>query len=157
MHAWVSNAQAMHVVVSLVKRETMPVNASEVNEFTNLIASPLISIRRMHFLHDKITKLDIERDFVKEFEAYRFIAEANAKRNRQVYLARSVYPSDSFIWMTITWSFYISTGLSAAIFLKYCFITPTPESDYMTYIKDIWSIFTPIITLALGYAFGKGQ
>ncbi|EJB8540592.1 hypothetical protein P3532_22820 [Vibrio parahaemolyticus] len=64
---------------------------------------------------------------------------------------------DSFIWMTITWSFYISTGLSAAIFLKYCFITPTPESDYMTYIKDIWSIFTPIITLALGYAFGKGQ
>ncbi|EGR2123795.1 hypothetical protein [Vibrio cholerae] len=64
---------------------------------------------------------------------------------------------DSFIWMTITWSFYISTGLSAAIFLKHCFITPSDNGDFMTYIKDIWSIFTPIITLALGYAFGKGQ
>lgn len=64
---------------------------------------------------------------------------------------------DSFIWLTITWSFYISTGLSAAIFLKHCFLIPESESDVMTYIKDIWAIFTPIITLALGYAFGKGQ
>ncbi|HFQ5221095.1 TPA: hypothetical protein ACGUTS_005061, partial [Vibrio vulnificus] len=47
------------------------------------ISSPLISIRRMHFMHDRITKLEIERDFVKEFEANKFIAEANAKRNKR--------------------------------------------------------------------------
>ena len=64
---------------------------------------------------------------------------------------------DSFIWMTITWSFYISTGLSIVVFLKSCFITLPEGQNVMTAIKDIWSIFTPIITLALGYAFGKGQ
>ncbi|RKJ85484.1 hypothetical protein D6R50_19920 [Aeromonas veronii] len=63
---------------------------------------------------------------------------------------------DSFIWMTITWSFYISTGLSLALFAKSCFVE-SPDVDVMTHIKDVWSIFTPIITLALGYAFGKGQ
>ncbi len=64
---------------------------------------------------------------------------------------------DSFIWMTITWSFYISTGLSILLFLKSCFSAAATTSDVMTQIKDIWSIFSPIITLALGYAFGKGQ
>jgi len=83
VHAWVSNSQAMRVLVPLMKRETMPANAQGVNEFTNLIASPLISIRRMHFMHDGITKLEIERDFVKEFEANKFISEANAKRNER--------------------------------------------------------------------------
>jgi len=64
---------------------------------------------------------------------------------------------DSFIWMTITWSFYISTGLSIALFIKSCFVPADVSVNVMTQIKDIWSIFTPIITLALGYAFGKGQ
>ncbi|ENY5168485.1 hypothetical protein ACEZNU_004517 [Vibrio parahaemolyticus] len=63
---------------------------------------------------------------------------------------------DSFIWMTITWSFYISTGLSVLVFAKSVCL-PSEGFDFMTSIKDIWSIFTPIITLALGYAFGKGQ
>lgn len=64
---------------------------------------------------------------------------------------------DSFIWMTITWSFYISSGLSIILFAKSCFLNADGGADVMAQIKDIWSIFTPIITLALGYAFGKGQ
>ncbi|ANP76497.1 Viral coat protein P2 N-terminal domain-containing protein [Vibrio crassostreae] len=83
VHAWVSNSQAMRVLVPMIKRETMPANAQGENEFTNLVASPLISIRRMHFMHDKISKLEIERDFVKEYEANTFISEANAKRNER--------------------------------------------------------------------------
>ncbi|WP_283131602.1 major capsid protein P2 [Enterovibrio norvegicus] len=81
VHAWVSNAQAMRVLVPMMKRETMPANAAGVNEFTSLVSSPLISVRRLHFMHDAITKLEIERDFVKEYEATRFINDANAKRN----------------------------------------------------------------------------
>ncbi len=83
VHAWVSNAQAVRVILPSIKRETMPANAVGVNEFTNLIANPLRSIRRMHFMYDKIEKLEIERDFVKEFEANKFISEANAKRNER--------------------------------------------------------------------------
>ena len=64
---------------------------------------------------------------------------------------------DSFIWMTVTWSFYISTGLSILIYVQSFYLIESSPIDVMTQIKDIWSIFTPIITLALGYAFGKGQ
>lgn len=83
VHAWVSNAQAYRVVVPMVKRETMAANAQGVNEFTNLVSSPLIAIRRMHFMHANIDKLEISRDFVKEYEATKFISEANAKRNER--------------------------------------------------------------------------
>ncbi|AMG07162.1 hypothetical protein WJ038_08685 [Vibrio parahaemolyticus] len=63
---------------------------------------------------------------------------------------------DSFIWMTITWSFCIASGISVAFFLvDLC--SDGNSSDTMDSIKNTWAIFTPIITLALGYAFGKGQ
>ena len=63
---------------------------------------------------------------------------------------------DSFIWMTITWSFYIATGLSVLMFIR-GFCSSTGTDAVLTEIVDIWGIFVPIITLALGYAFGKGE
>lgn len=63
---------------------------------------------------------------------------------------------DSFIWMTITWSFYIATGLSVLMFIR-GFCTPSETDAVLAEIVDIWGIFIPIITLALGYAFGKGE
>ncbi|CAB9493997.1 hypothetical protein [Alteromonas macleodii] len=63
---------------------------------------------------------------------------------------------DSFIWMTITWSFYIATGLSVLVFIRVFFST-TNTTDVLSSVGEIWGIFVPIITLALGYAFGKGE
>jgi len=63
---------------------------------------------------------------------------------------------DSFIWMTITWSFYIATGLSVLMFVR-GFFAPTATDNILSEIVDVWGIFIPIITLALGYAFGKGE
>lgn len=63
---------------------------------------------------------------------------------------------DSFIWMTITWSFYIATGISLLIFGRSFFDVAENES-LLDSIVQIWSVFVPIITLALGYAFGKGE
>ena len=48
------------------------------------------------------------------------------------------HAKDSFIWAT----------------LKYCFLLGA-LINIISDLKDIWSIFTPILTLALGYAFGK--
>lgn len=63
---------------------------------------------------------------------------------------------DSFIWMTITWSLSIASSISVAFFLvDLC--SDGSSLDTMDNIKNTWAIFTPIITLALGYAFGKGQ
>lgn len=63
---------------------------------------------------------------------------------------------DSFIWMTITWSFFIASGLSILLFFR-SFSDVATEEILLDSIVKIWSIFVPIITLALGYAFGKGE
>ncbi|MDC5023919.1 hypothetical protein OHW20_02510 [Acinetobacter baumannii] len=68
---------------------------------------------------------------------------------------------NSIIWMSITWSFYTASALSLCVFililvayLKGDF--PAVE-NFMKHLFSMWTIFTPIITLALGYAFGKDQ
>jgi hypothetical protein len=63
---------------------------------------------------------------------------------------------DSFIWMTITWSFYVATGISLLVFGRSFFEVAEGES-LLDAIVTVWSVFVPIITLALGYAFGKGE
>jgi hypothetical protein len=63
---------------------------------------------------------------------------------------------DSFIWMTITWSFVIASGLSILLFLR-SFSQIAAEEVLLDSLTKIWSVFIPIITLALGYAFGKGE
>ncbi len=63
---------------------------------------------------------------------------------------------DSFIWMTITWSFYIATGISLLLFAR-SFSAVASEESLLDSIIQVWSVFVPIITLALGYAFGKGE
>ncbi|WP_279143183.1 hypothetical protein [Photobacterium phosphoreum] len=64
---------------------------------------------------------------------------------------------DSFIWMTIRWSFIAASTLSLIVTIKLLFLTSEFNVQMLNSLADIWSIFTPIITLALGYAFGKGQ
>lgn len=63
---------------------------------------------------------------------------------------------DSFIWMTITWSFYIATGISFLLFAR-SFSSVANDEDLLDSLVQVWSVFVPIITLALGYAFGKGE
>ncbi|MBE8577948.1 major capsid protein P2 [Vibrio sp. OPT18] len=81
--AHVTNAQAARVIVPRMKRQTMPANAQGENEYASLISSPALSVRRMHFMHNDIQKLKIERDFTKEYEASKLISEANTKRNKR--------------------------------------------------------------------------
>jgi hypothetical protein len=61
---------------------------------------------------------------------------------------------NSIVWMTITWSFFIASAMSLLFFsLVVCY----KDFSYIESIKSVWSIFVPIITLALGYAFGKSK
>lgn len=63
---------------------------------------------------------------------------------------------DSFIWMTITWTFYIASEISVALFVRSFFEVAAGE-NLLDSVVQIWSVFLPIMTLALGYAFGKGE
>lgn len=68
---------------------------------------------------------------------------------------------NSIVWMTITWSFVIATGISfiLLIFLGIAYFQDKESliTDLTKNITTVWSIFTPIITLALGYAFGRNE
>lgn len=68
---------------------------------------------------------------------------------------------NSIIWMTITWSFYIAGGITL-IFCTFLAIAyyQNKESliiELMKHMFSVWSIFTPLITLSLGYAFGRNE
>lgn len=61
----------------------------------------------------------------------------------------------AIVWQTIKWSF-IAGGAFSIMFFVLSFFT---EDRNLTidHIKGVWSIFIPVITLALGYIFGKGK
>lgn len=69
------------------------------------------------------------------------------------------HAKDSFIWMTLKYCFYLGALFSVCImiaFFHFSFDKDDPNKiDIVAALKDVWSIFTPILTLALGYAFGK--
>ncbi|HGW5129455.1 TPA: hypothetical protein ACNIH0_000755 [Acinetobacter baumannii] len=65
----------------------------------------------------------------------------------------------SIIWTTIRWCFIIASAISLILFVFLGFAYKNDNQSEIVELKkfifSIWSIFTPIITLALGYAFGK--
>lgn len=82
------------------------------------------------------------------------ILEAYAKR-----IAQGEHAKDSFIWLTLKFSFFLGAILSICLMLVYfhfAFGRNEPDKiDIIAELKDVWSIFTPMLTLTLGYAFGK--
>ncbi|WP_392463090.1 hypothetical protein ACFX5Z_18610 [Aeromonas dhakensis] len=78
-------------------------------------------------------------------------------------LGTGKHAQDSIVWLTIKWSFSLGLFLSVALII---FMWPSHPSgtnpplavEFPTdQLKTIWSIFVPIVTLALGYMFGKGK
>lgn len=61
---------------------------------------------------------------------------------------------NSIVYRTIKYSFHAAAWISiSVIFYK----IGTQKEILIDEIKDIWAIFIPLITLALGYIFGKGK
>jgi hypothetical protein len=64
------------------------------------------------------------------------------------------------VWKSIQYSFWIGTAFSFATILFFIFSFANNHHPLLSFpldeIKGIWAIFIPIITLALGYIFGKG-
>lgn len=61
---------------------------------------------------------------------------------------------NSIVWMTIRWSFIVPGTMSLLLFIL---VLAEKDLKYTEEIKTVWAIFIPIITLALGYAFGKSK
>ncbi|WP_311880985.1 MULTISPECIES: hypothetical protein [unclassified Pseudomonas] len=67
------------------------------------------------------------------------------------------YAKDTFIYITIFWSFVIGSVTCGAIYIRTFSPPAMTAAEILEVVKGVWSIFLPIITLALGYSFGKGR
>jgi len=65
---------------------------------------------------------------------------------------------NSLVYLTLKWSFISGIVISGLIVLNHWFFRQNLMiPNFMGDIKVAWEIIVPIITLALGYAFGKSQ
>lgn len=65
---------------------------------------------------------------------------------------------NSLIYLTLKWAFTTGIIISICIVLNYWFFRINDKvPDFVGDIKIAWEIIVPIITLALGYAFGKSH
>lgn len=65
---------------------------------------------------------------------------------------------DSIIYLVIKWSFVSGSVITFLLVLNnWLFRQDEKVPDLTNDIKTTWSIVIPIITLALGYAFGKSR
>ena len=78
-YASITSNDPARVVVPQIKQQIMQASGTE-NEFLELTASPLLHVRRIHFMSEHITGLDIYRDFVREYESTKQIDTMRAAR-----------------------------------------------------------------------------
>ena len=65
---------------------------------------------------------------------------------------------NTFVYLTLKWSFIAGLIITGLVVLNHwCFRLNDKIPDFMGDIKITWGIVVPIITLALGYAFGKSE
>ncbi|MES2284811.1 MAG: hypothetical protein V4547_03915 [Bacteroidota bacterium] len=65
---------------------------------------------------------------------------------------------NSLIYLTIRWAFISGTIISILVVCNnWLFRTNEKVPDFTSDIINTWSIVIPVITLALGYAFGKSE
>ena len=65
---------------------------------------------------------------------------------------------NSFVYLTLQWAFIIGAVLTLfVIFNKWFFEEDKMVPNLMGDIASAWEIVVPLITLALGYAFGKSK
>lgn len=64
------------------------------------------------------------------------------------------FAQQAIVWHVIKWCFGIAAIISGLLFILFIW---KGKPDLIDSLKIIWAIFVPIITLALGYVFGKGK
>lgn len=64
---------------------------------------------------------------------------------------------NSIVWITIRWTLIIGALVTLALFLRPVYCGSDYPGSLIEDVKTTWSIFLPIVTLALGYIFGKSK
>ena len=73
-------------------------------------------------------------------------------------IGRGEDAKNSFVYITIKWAFISGCVITLLVVLNSWFFRENEKiPDFTEDIELVWDIIVPIITLALGYAFGKSR
>jgi hypothetical protein len=67
------------------------------------------------------------------------------------------YAQAAIVFTVIRYSFWMALGLSVLIYFRPLMFDQADPASTITDIERVWSLFIPVITLGLGYVFGKGK
>lgn len=85
-------------------------------------------------------------------------AATNSPGRISATIGRGDDAKNSLIYLTLKWAFIAGITTTFLIVINnWLFRANEKVPDFMGDIKITWEIIVPIITLALGYAFGKSQ
>lgn len=87
-----------------------------------------------------------------------FFTQANIPGKITETIGSGENAKDTFIYLTLKWSFYTGVILTAFVVANnWFFVENKKVPNIMDDLKGCWGIVVPLITLALGYAFGKSK
>jgi len=84
-------------------------------------------------------------------------SSANTSKIQQ-YIGEGNAAKDSFVYLTLVWSFWVGIIITALLFINaWLFRENEKVPDVIGDVSKTWDLIIPLITLALGYAFGKSR
>lgn len=72
------------------------------------------------------------------------------------HIGTGTHAKNSFVWYVLRASFVSAAFLVILVFIYKAWFYPEP-TPFVESVKLVWDIFAPLVTLALGYAFGRNE
>lgn len=86
---------------------------------------------------------------------------AKSKDSIESIIGKGDDAKNSIMWITIRWCLAIPLIITVlhfvTLWIAYYLKLENEYKDIKEYMVKIWSVFAPIITLALGYLYGKSE
>lgn len=74
------------------------------------------------------------------------------------FIGKGEDAKNTFVYLTITWAFKAGIAITILIFINgWIFRQNEKVPDIIGEVSTAWQFVIPLVTLALGYAFGKSK
>ena len=86
------------------------------------------------------------------------LAKDNTAGKITEFIGKGEDAKNTFVYLTITWAFKAGIAITILIFINgWIFRQNEKVPDIIGEVSTAWQFIVPLITLALGYAFGKSK
>lgn len=86
------------------------------------------------------------------------LSENNTGGKITEFIGKGEDAKNTFIYLTLTWAFRTGICITILIFINgWIFRQNEKVPDVMGEVSSAWDFIIPLVTLSLGYAFGKSK